>query len=185
MNVLGHVHAALAERRDDAAFLLGAVLPDLRGLHVADRTGAVGEGIACHHRVDAAFHADAAFRAGSGALRRDLLDAGLATGPARAVGHAGWELLLDGTLVGSPADDGFRAALVHAGRPGPHGRLRYDDPAWVAERLFALLDGRPRLRFARADLPTVAAVLGRHAPAVREAAPDLLRRVTQAASRSL
>lgn len=177
MNFLGHVHAALAERRDDPAFLLGAVLPDLPGLDVGDRTGAVGEGLACHHRVDAAFHADPAFRTGSAALRSDLLAAGLATGPSRAVGHAGWELLLDGTLVGSPAEDGFRAALAHAGRTDPPRRLRFDEPAWVADRLFALLDRRPRLRFAPADVGTVAAVLDRHAASVRAVAPDLLARM--------
>ena len=116
MNVLGHASVALAWGDDDPAFVLGAVLPDLAsmvGVRV-DRSmfgGAVGDGMRCHIDADAIFHDHPEFRAGSAALRRDLADQGLDRGPVRAVGHAGWELLLDGTLVGSSAEAAYWRAL--------------------------------------------------------------------------
>lgn len=198
MNVLGHTHAAAARRPGDLRFVLGAVLPDLAsmaGVRLDDRArrGTLGEGIRCHYAVDRAFHAAEAFRLGVAALRADLLAAGLATGPARAVAHAGWELLLDGTLVGTATEETYRAALVHgpeagaAVRPDHRERwltvtrqwgapppLRYDDAGWVAERLHGMLERRPRLRFAATEVGSVAAVLDRHADRVRSAAPGVL-----------
>lgn len=173
---------ALATGRRDRGFLLGAALPDLAsmvGVRV-DRSllpGAIADGVACHLAADEAFHAHPRFRDGSAALRADLRGIGLATGPTRALSHAGWELLLDGTLVGGPAEDAYRSALdtgedvtaalapehrrgweqLLARRPPPP--LRYDDPAWVTDRLFAMLSRRPRLRFDEAVKPSLAAVL--------------------------
>jgi hypothetical protein len=198
MNFLGHTHVAVAGGRDDPGYLLGAVLPDLApmaGVRL-DRhraTGPVAEGVACHLRADAAFHAHPAFRAGSRAIRLALADRGVASGPARAVGHAGWELLLDGTLVGSGTEDAFRSALavgddaaavvaagdrarwqafLSRGRTWPG--LRYDDPAWVADRLHAMLGRRPRLALPGGQVAVVAAVLAEHGPAVRAAAAGVL-----------
>jgi hypothetical protein len=202
MNVLGHASVAIAWRGDDPAFALGAVLPDLAsmvGVRV-DRSrldGPVGDGIRCHITADAIFHDHPDFRAGSAALRRDLAAHGLDRGPVRALGHAGWELLLDGTLVGSPAEAAYWRAL-EAGElasdaiPEPdRGRwlgfldyrrrrpqLRYDDPPWVAERLHDLLARRPRLRFPREQLPAVAEVLGAHAGGVARVAPRVLTTIT-------
>ena len=202
MNVLGHASVALAWGGDDAAFVLGAVLPDLASMvHVRiDRSllgGRVGDGMRCHVDADATFHDHPDFRAGSAALRRDLAGHGLDRGPVRAIGHAGWELLLDGTLVGSPAEAAYWRALdvgelalgavaepdrgrwlgllTHRRR---HPPLRYDDPRWVAERLHDLLARRPRLRFAREELPAVANVLGAHAAEVAAVGPEVLRAVT-------
>ncbi len=198
MNFLGHTHVALAGGRDDPEYLLGAALPDLApmaGVRVAraDLDGALGEGVHCHLQADAAFHAHAEFRAGSGALRRDLAERGIGSGPARAVGHAGWELLLDGTLVGSPAEDAFRRAIAVGDRAAaamaPQDRprwasflarartaagLHYDDPRWVADRLHGMLTRRPRLRLPAAQVATVAEVLAGHVDAVRAVAEAVL-----------
>ena len=203
MNVLGHASVALTWGDDDPAFVLGAVLPDLASMvHVRiDRSllgGPVGDGMRCHIDADAIFHDHPDFRAGSAALRRDLASQGLERGPVRAIGHAGWELLLDGTLVGSPAEAAYRRALdvgelaldavAEADRSRwlaflsnrrRRPRLRYDDPPWVAERLHDLLARRPRLRFSREELPTVANVLGAHAGAVAAVGPGVLATVTE------
>ena len=202
MNVLGHASVALTWGDDDPAFVLGAVLPDLASMvHVRiDRSllgGPVGDGMRCHIDADAIFHDHPDFRAGSAALRRDLASQGLERGPVHAIGHAGWELLLDGTLVGSPAEAAYRRALdvgelaldavAEADRSRwlaflsyrrRRPRLRYDDPPWVAERLHDLLARRPRLRFPREELPTVANVLGAHAGAVAAVGRGVLAAVT-------
>jgi hypothetical protein len=198
VNLLGHTYVALAGGRDDPEYLLGAVLPDLApmaGVRVAraELRGAVGEGVRCHLRADAVFHAHRDFRAGSKALRQALADRGIASGPARAVGHAGWELLLDGTLVGTDIEDAFRGAMAVGQRAAsamaPEDRarwavfldrarssagLRYDDVRWVADRLHAMLARRPRLRLPDEHVATVADVLGGHAGAVRSAAAVVL-----------
>ncbi|MDQ3384634.1 MAG: hypothetical protein M3503_01275 [Actinomycetota bacterium] len=198
MNYLGHVAVALATGRDDPAFLLGAALPDLASMAGVrfDRgllPSAVADGVACHLDADEAFHAHAAFRDGSAALRRDLRDLGLATGPTRAIGHAGWELLLDGTLVGSPTEVAHRSGLrcadvvlpallpAHRARwstllaEGPPPRLRYDEPAWVVDRLFTMLSRRPRLSFDEGLKPDVVEVVAAHQEQVRAVAGPVVR----------
>ena len=202
MNVLGHASVALAWGGDDPAFVLGAVLPDLASMVDVrvDRSrlvGPVGDGMRCHIDADAIFHDHPDFRAGSAALRRDLAGQGLERGPVRALGHAGWELLLDGTLVGSPTEAAYWRALdvgelaldaiTEPGRGRWLGflsyrrrrpRLRYDDPRWVAERLHDLLARRPRLQFSREEVPAVANVLGAHAGQVAAVGPRVLATVT-------
>jgi hypothetical protein len=200
MNVFGHTFVALAVGDDDPAYMLGAVLPDLAPMLDVriDRSrldGRVGDGVRCHIEADAVFHALPQFRSGAAALRRDLAEGGLERGPVRAVGHAGWELLLDGALVGSAAETAYWRALgagdsvIDAiaepdrsrwlrflGHRHPRGRwpLRYDDPTWVAERLHALLARRPRLAFPREQLGDVARVLDGHARHVAAVAPEVL-----------
>jgi hypothetical protein len=202
MNVLGHASVALAWGGDDPAFVLGAVLPDLASMvHVRiDRSlvgGPVGAGMRCHFDADAIFHDHPEFRAGSAALRRDLASHGIDRGPVRAIGHAGWELLLDGTLVGLPAEAAYWRALdvgelaLDALAEADHShwlgflgyrrrrpQLRYDDPPWVAERLYDLLARRPRLRFSREEVPAVAKVLAAHAGEVAAVGPGVLTAVT-------
>jgi hypothetical protein len=208
VNILGHTQVALEGGRDDAAFLLGAVLPDLApmaGVKVArDALGApVAEGVRCHVRTDEAFHAHPAFVAGSRALRRALDDRGVASGPARAIGHAGWELLLDGTLVGTPTEVAFRramavggdatvamtavdasrwAAFVDRGRSAP--ALGYDDPRWVADRLYGMLARRPRLRLPADQVDVVAEVLAGLSDQVLTAAPDVIADTVRAVHRT-
>lgn len=198
MNVLGHTYVAMATGRSDPEFLLGAALPDLApmaGVRVARHLlgGPLGAGVRCHVQADEAFHAHERFRSGAGELRRALTGRGIASGPARAVGHAGWELMLDGTLVRSAVEEGFRRALAagegavvalppedrprwlafldRARRPA---RLRYDDPSWVADRLHAALAHRPRLRLRADEVATVADVLEAHVDGVVSAAPSVL-----------
>lgn len=200
MNFLGHTHVAQATGGDDAEFLFGAALPDLASMAGVrfDRhrlTGPVADGVRCHLDVDAAFHALPAFRQGMAEIRAGLAPHGLARGAARAVGHIGWELLLDGTLLATPTETAFWRALDVAHRrpdvvvPGDHERwsrfvdrwfttprpdLRYDDPEWVAERLYLMLSHRPHLRFPLAQVPAVAWVLDECRPAVAAAAGDVL-----------
>lgn len=198
MNHLGHVAVGWATGRRDPAFLLGTALPDLAsmvGVRV-DRAllpPTVAEGVACHLAADEAFHAHPVFREGSAALRADLRASGLATGPTRAVGHAGWELLLDGALVGGEVEAAYRSSLdvadvvlsaigsdqryrwsrLLAHRPAPP--LRYDDPVWVAERLRSMLAHRPRLGFDVGSAGVVAAVLAEHRPRVAAVADEVVR----------
>lgn len=198
MNFLGHTHVALAIGGDDPAFLLGAALPDLApmaGVRLARSglDGALGAGVRCHIDADAAFHAHAAFLSGAGDLRRTVAARGVASGPARAVGHAGWELLLDGTLVGTDVEVAFRGALVAGEQVGPllapddrprwarflarvrsSPGLRYDDPHWVAARLHGMLAHRPRLRLPDHQVATVAGALDAAAGGVADVAALLL-----------
>jgi hypothetical protein len=198
VNILGHTHVALAGGRDDSGYLLGAVLPDLTpmaGVKVV-RTAlprAVADGVGCHVRTDEAFHAHPTFVAGSRAIRADLDARGVASGPARAVGHAGWELLLDGALLGTATEVAFRRAMAAGGdatagmsaadasrwvafvdRSRSAPALAFGDPRWVADRLFGMLARRPRLRLPAEQVPTVAEVLAGLVDEVRALAPDVL-----------
>jgi len=192
MNFLGH--AAVARRHDDdAAFVLGAVLPDLlpmAGLRLTrdDVPVRVAVGWRSHHHADAAFHESAAFRDGVHALRTDLRATTLTTGPRRAVAHVGWELLLDDTLMADTETIVvFRAALALAPsistdprwhvlldrlatiRPGPPAT-----PETLAERVRRAVSRRPRLAFDEALVPSVADVLARHRVRVQAVAPAVL-----------
>ncbi|MGH9111427.1 MAG: hypothetical protein ACRDZN_03880 [Acidimicrobiales bacterium] len=198
MNILGHASIALATGHDDPAYVLGAVLPDIASMATVrlDRsrlTGLLAEGVRLHLATDAAFHAHPDFQRGAAAIRRNLADRGVHRGPARAVGHAGWELLLDGTLVGSPAESeywrslgaGEQAldAISEPDRPrwisfldhrDRRPALRYDDPLWVAERLYSMLARRPRLRLPWEQVPAVAQVLESHAGPVAAVAAEVV-----------
>ena len=200
VNFLGHTFVAQATGADDPEFLFGAALPDLvsmAGVRL-DRGGLDGrlsEGVRCHIEVDAAFHAHPEFRTGMAAIRSGLAGHDLGRGPARAIGHIGWELLLDGTLLGSATETAFWRALDVAPQhadvvvPGdrerwdrfldrlsvtPRPELRYDDPEWVAERLYLMLSGRPHLSFPLASVPAVTWVLEDQLPAVVAVADTVL-----------
>jgi hypothetical protein len=202
VNFLGHTHVALALGHEDPAFLLGVALPDLAsmarvGLDRSELDGLLAKGVRCHITTDAVFHSDPAFRRGATAIRTELADRGLSRGAARAAGHVGWELLLDGTLVGSSTERTFWDAMgagdaaVPAIAP-PHRErwlrflarwhvrptptLRYDEPDWVAERIHQMLAIRPRLRFPAGQRALVAQTLRHHAPMVTEVAEEVLAR---------
>lgn len=197
VNYLGHVAVALATGRREPDFVLGAALPDLAsmvGVRIdrASLPPAVADGVACHLAADTAFHDHHAFRSGAAALRHDLRVAGLPTGPRRAIGHAGWELLLDGSLVGTDTEVAYREALIGAGAVaasvapahrtrwaamiggGAPPRLRYDDPAWVTDRLVTMLARRPRLAVPHGAAPIITATLTAHVDAVVAASAALL-----------
>jgi acyl carrier protein phosphodiesterase len=184
----------------------GAALPDLASMAGAriERTllaPAVEEGVALHHRSDKAFHALEVFRAGSGQLRDALLRAGVPTGPARAVGHAGYELLLDGCLLTrAGVEEEFSQVLALApdasgalssAEPGRFSELvvsmaqerwwlGYKDPQMVARGLHRRLQARRLLRFSSADIPVVAAVLTTARPAVDAATDGVISAVREA-----
>ena len=208
MNFLGHTFVAMAggdggDGDDDPEYLLGAVLPDLASMARVrvDRSGLEGEllrGVRCHIEVDAAFHALPEFHGGMASLRSRLAPHELGRGAVRAIGHVGWELMLDGTLVGSAAEEAYWRALevapaaleavTPAGRErwahflgrwdlSPRPQLRYDDPGWVADRLYAMLSDRPYLHFRAEHVPAVAQVLADEQPAVVAAADAVLARL--------
>jgi acyl carrier protein phosphodiesterase len=161
----------------------------------------VEEGVALHHRTDKAFHALETFHTGSGQIRKALLEAGVPTGPARAVGHAGYELLLDGCLLTRPGAQGeFTQVLARAPdvaeavSPADPDRWRellaamrderwwlgYKDPQMVARGLLRRLQARRLLRFSAAELPTVTTVLMAARPGVDAATDDIVATVTAA-----
>lgn len=161
---------------DDPVVLLGAILPDIESLLgpvVIDGRDdpAIARGIAIHRRTDAVFHADARFVTGSIALTRALQARGITRGASRGIGHAGWELLLDGVLADDEATTaGFGAAIAELepraipGRFAPFADRQRDTPIWVgyrdpaevAARLHRQLSARPRLAFPSEEIPVVA-----------------------------
>jgi acyl carrier protein phosphodiesterase len=205
MNFLAHCLVAERAGMGSADELLGAALSDLAAMAgVRFDVGALPEqiaaGVRCHWAADRAFHADRAFVEGAGSIRRALADAGVAVGPSRAVGHAGWELLLDGTpAVQDSASRGFERALgqasavavaldgADAARWAALGHRMdggawwsgYSEPAFVAERLLGMLGRRPRLAFDGHELPVVTEVLEAARPAVVAVAEAVLDRVVE------
>ncbi len=168
---------------------MGAALPDLQreaGVALGDGwSAAVHAGIDCHRDADALFHELAIFRTQSVALTRRLLDAGVPRGAARAVGHAGWELLLDGSLLGDAAliDAYMRAMSVEVAQDASKAALQrrvergvprfYADPAGVAELLWRILRDRRLLAFDRVHIEAVANCLADAQPHAAAAAPTV------------
>ncbi|MDP1792885.1 MAG: hypothetical protein Q8K63_02005 [Acidimicrobiales bacterium] len=149
-------------------------------------------GVKCHHVADAVFHDLPVFLDGSRALTRDLLERGVPRGAARAIGHAGWELLLDGLLVEDHAlmadyfaalrvgvaDDDWRAALDRRAARGVP--TFYAEPAHVAELLRRILSYRPRLTFGVEHRGDVVAALGAAQPGVAASADAVFAAVMPA-----
>jgi hypothetical protein len=185
MNFFGHAWLA-ARARPDAAFVFGAMLPDLAamaGLRV-ERVAhaAVDAGRRFHLATDAAFHRSQRFASLVLGGTRALRAAGLRTGPARAVSHVGVELLLDGWLAGRHGVPRLYDAALASGpslvaqvalRGGadaaPLGALcarirgaglppdRWCEPERLAARLARILAHRPRLALAASELAAVRA----------------------------
>jgi len=115
VNFFGHAHLASLELKDPR-FILGATLPDLmtmanRRLSAIDDP-LIARGVDHHHDLDRRFHALPAFTALCSAALDELPRQGLGRGAARAVGHIGSELLLDGLLAAqSGAVSTYRRAL--------------------------------------------------------------------------
>ena len=158
---------------DRAAYAFGAMLPDFEHMCGTRLDGVddpeVAAGVACHHRVDAVFHAAPTFLALSKAARADLGARGLPRGTVLAVSHIGVELLIDGVLADDDAVvEGFVEAM-DAGREradrlqwrtsegpkrfahllqrvgSPDTPRAYADPHAFADRVLAMLSRRPRL----------------------------------------
>jgi hypothetical protein len=206
VEVANRLQAAPAEAGGDGLhpLMVGAALPDLAAigrfrLEPGASTGDLAVGIRVHHRTDDVFHADTRFRELMGRLRGELLGAGLGRGAARACGHVGVELLLDGHLLAdSEVVDRVDGLLWSIGRPDDAvlGAVReVDRQPWadhlvqvaeritpesygaadlVAARLHRILDRRPRLAFDDAQVPVLADALATVQPAVGAVAADLV-----------
>ncbi len=193
MNFIGHATVALWHGREPR-FVLGSMLPDfanMAGTRVArelDRDPALAAGVALHHRTDEIFHAAPLFTA----LLQELLDGlcarGVPRGSARAVGHIGVEMLIDGELLRGPEiahayldalQDGADLEYAFVDAPGgarwqrlreallAHGAPHdYREPEAVLRRLTHVLRSRPRLAIA----PEAAQI-------IRETLPDAQQRV--------
>ncbi len=107
MNFFAHALIA-ARRREEPAWILGSMLPDLasmaglrlQGITTPGRfSPLLGSGVDFHHTCDDAFHGAPIFVELMDRAHAELESRGLGSGPAMAIGHVGVELLLDGCLV--------------------------------------------------------------------------------------
>jgi len=203
VNFFGHATVACMHS-DEPRFVLGAMLPDLTSM-AAIRVQRVGDeqlarGLDLHHATDRAFHACAPFLTLCESALLELERAGVSRAAARAVGHVGSELLLDGVLSseraaraaydralefalerrlerelhcrGDADADALRILLRRLrGAPIPEG---YRDPDFVYERLDAILARRPRLSLRPQDREPVRGWLRAAAPLLERDAPAIL-----------
>jgi hypothetical protein len=205
MNFFGHAWLA-ARARPDAAFVFGAMLPDLAamaGLRVAEVAHASTDaGRRFHLATDAAFHRAESFQRLCVASTQALRAAGLRRGPARAIGHVGVELLLDGWLAaaeGVPALYGEALALGPELAPAISFRAKghatplielcariagaklapdaWCEPERLAARLVRILAHRPLLALEARELPAVRAWAARARADVASAAPRLISEI--------
>jgi acyl carrier protein phosphodiesterase len=202
MNFFGHATVALRES-SSAPFLLGSMLPDLLSMASLRLNAApdpdIARGIALHHATDERFHAAPVFRRLCESAVAELCAAGVSRGPARAVGHVGSELLLDGVLSrDETAKQAYRAALQHAievsldqrvtlrdaepkalqamlsrlaRAPLPDG---YREVDFVCDRLVTILARRPRLALGTADVTAVQAWLLRAQAVLEHESAELM-----------
>jgi len=206
VNFVAHSHVARRCSGASPQEAFGAVLPDLASMAGAriDRsllTSSVRDGVELHYRTDKAFHALELFRAGAGSIRDALLAAGVPTGPARAVGHAGYELVLDGCLLTRyGVEEEFAEVLASApdvtvaisiadpdrwrellsSMRDERWWLGYKDPQLVARGLHRRLQNRRLLRFSNTELPAVATVLEAARPAIEAVTDDIIDTVAEA-----
>lgn len=188
MNFFGHATVA-SLRSEEPRFLLGAMLPDFGSMAMmrlpAVLDSALARGVELHHETDRLFHAAPQFRVACASALTVLEPQGVARATARAVGHVGSELLLDGLLSfderaraayarslrfaldehverdldwKSAADaERMRALLVRLqAAPLPEG---YRDADFVCDRLEHILARRPRLAMQPGDRAPVRAWL--------------------------
>ena len=203
MNFFGH--AVIASRSDRrAGHVLGSMLPDfetMAGAHVLDvHDSDIRRGIGLHHRTDEAFHRAPAFLALCARALDELTESGVRRGTARAVGHIGTEMFLDGWLAqANQHSDAYLSALAlevsdrlewndaGAGYSKLQGRLSrwgppvdYGDPSFVMARLRDTLRRRPALEVLEAQSSQVSEYLPFLQKLVRERALELLQEVEDA-----
>ena len=209
MNFFGHTVISSGHRAD-SAFVFGSMLPDFvsmarsRPRRVDDPV--VAAGVQHHLRTDDVFHAAPAFLAHCEGIRAELEARGVNWGAARAVGHVGTELILDGALLGQRPearahyDAAMREALHYATRGERAGAIvwrdggerfdrllsrlddsplpdAYREPAHVAAILERILRPRERLRLAESEVAAVTAVLEARAAAIADDAPGIVAHV--------
>lgn len=205
MNFFAHAVVAIS-RSEEPRFVLGAMLPDLASMAglrlVAQDDAQLANGVALHHETDHRFHTAPAFVALCTSALSELEAQGVRRGAARAVGHVGSELLLDGALSGNDHAraiylralsaaieqsleirvrssfegehrEPMRDLLVRlAAAPLPQG---YRDVDFVYERMQRILARRPLLALAPQDRAPVLRWLRAAATRVHEDAGELVR----------
>ena len=116
MNFFGHAVVA-SWRTSEPGFVLGAMLPDFATMS-RNRIASVGEpldpGVAHHHQVDAVFHQASTFVQLCELISMRLENLDVRRGTARAVGHIGTELLLDGWLRSESVAQGRGVEVLYA-----------------------------------------------------------------------
>ena len=201
MNFLGHAMVARWER-DRSVYAFGAMLPDFSrmcGAKLTDVTDPeVAAGVACHHRVDAAFHAAPTFLRLCAEARDTLRAAGLPRPTVLAAAHVGTELVLDGCLVVRPGVLHGYLDAMHSGRARlsalhfaePEGAERferlsrhiaeprapqgYTDDAEIADRVARILARHPRLSPGGDPRPGLLCFAAAMRPRIADAVPTLL-----------
>ena len=203
MNFFGH--SVVAGWQDNRArHLLGSMLPDFETMVRVPltevRDSDIQRGIDLHHRTDSAFHRAPAFLALCARALDELGDAGVRRGTARAVGHVGSEMFLDGWLARDQShvddylaaldlevddllgwqDDGHAFSKLHT-RLTLWGAPRdYADPSFVLQRLNDVLRLRPALAVPEEQSDRVAQFIPSLQQMVERAAPELLHEVQDA-----
>lgn len=193
MNFVGHAVVA-GRARAAAPFVFGAMVPDLRRFAMGEELAVddeptVHDGVAAHHRTDAAFHDDPRFKAWMAELVASMPEANRG---ARAAAHVAVELAIDGLLLDAGATDDYDRALAWAGT-ATVGRWRdvvhrmqagtvvdaYASASGIADRVVSVMERRPRLRPIAPDRGHLAvavdAVLPSIAPALPALVDDLVR----------
>jgi acyl carrier protein phosphodiesterase len=203
LNFFGH--AVVASWADpQAKHLLGSMLPDFEtmlGVPLSTvRDADVERGIELHHRTDDAFHRAPAFLASCAHALDALTEAGVRRGTARAVGHIGTEMLLDGWLVREERHvEGYLRAIELETSPlldwGDRGtafsklqaRLAvwgaprdYAEPEFVLARIGDALRPRPALALLEEQSAEVANYLPALQRLVEQRAPELLKELQDA-----
>jgi hypothetical protein len=206
LNFVGHALVATWQSAEPR-FVLGSMLPDFAGMvgarlsSQAQDASSLGRGITLHHRTDELFHgADEFLDLMQDAMAR-LTALGVARGPARAIGHIGVEMLIDGELLArEPAlAEAYESTLARSGPLDPavfreqdghesyrvlHHRLSahgapydYRNVDAVTRRLYRMLAHRPRLALAETDAEHVVTALKHVQTRIPELLPPLLSRL--------
>jgi len=204
LNFFGHAVVASWSDRS-AGHLLGSMLPDFEAMVGVPlsrvRDPDIQRGIELHHRTDDAFHRAPAFLASCAEALEALMESGVRRGTARAVGHIGTELFLDGWLAREQrhVDDYLHAIdletnalLEWSDRGMAFSKLRarlsvwgapldYSEPAFVLARLRDALRARPSLALLEDQservsdyLPSLQQLVGRRAPELLQGLRDAL-----------
>ena len=182
-----------------AGHLLGSMLPDFETMLgvplsiVHDPN--IQRGIELHHRTDDAFHRSPVFLAACTHALDALTELGVRRGTARAVGHIGAEMFLDGWLVREQRHiDGYlqaieletNALLEWSDQGKAFSKLQarlsiwgaprdYAEPAFVSARLRDVLRHRPALALLEHHSEQVENYLPLLQRLVEQRAPELLK----------
>lgn len=190
-------------------YLFGTALPDFATigrfqLRYGPTDPNMAQGVAVHHTTDAAFHASDWFAEHSRSLSQNLKSRGVNRGAARACGHVGVELLLDGHLLDDDATLAERAQAILAmadqssldldsmvdGAERQRWRSHLDQlSTWtvpadyhqveaVAQRLYRILRPRRRLAFEPSQIAEVADALDEADAALRPGIGAMVEQVT-------